>query len=104
MSVAEIDKAFAQMIAKRGIHNELGISSSAVTTMRSRLKSGETISTEKKLQLLQKTGWTQSDKKYDRKDLISFLNFWRTTSQAARDQGPEYVIDKWEKSPKKVNL
>jgi len=86
------------MIAKRGIHKELGVTSSDITTMRYRLKHGETISTEKKLQLLQKTGWTQSEKKYDRKDLVSLLKFYSSTSQAARDEGPEYVIEKWEAS------
>jgi hypothetical protein len=93
-----IEKAFADLIHTRGIHTTLHISSGQVRTLRFNLKNNINISTDAKLKMLQKSGWRQDDKMYNRADLVSLLNFYKKTSQAARDHGPEYVIEKWEKS------
>ncbi len=99
MNTDIIDKAFKDMIAIRGIHNKLKIPDNRVQQYRSALKNGKTISTDLKIHLLQKTGWQQDDKTYNRKELVSLLNFWKRTSQAARDMGPEYVFEKWAARP-----
>jgi hypothetical protein len=91
-----IDQAFEKMINERGIFKKLGVSSGVVRTYRYSLKNDIPISTDTKLKLLQKTGWTQDDRVYNRADLVALLNFYKNTSMAARDEGPEYVIGKWE--------
>ena len=93
----DIDKAFTELINKREIHTTLGISSQYVRTLRFKLKNNIGISADTKLKLLQKSGWKQDDKTFNRAALVSLLNFYKKTSQAARDHGHEYVIEKWEK-------
>lgn len=97
----EINKAFASLISERAIHKKLGITSDLVRKYRQFLKKGKTISTDLKLNLLKTSGWRPEATKYTRQDLVSLLNFYKRTSQAARDHGPEYVIDKWEISKNK---
>jgi hypothetical protein len=100
MNTDVIDKAFSELIHQREIHTQLGISSGNVRNIRYKLAKGLTVSTDTKLKLLQLSGWRQDEEKYNRADLVSLLNFYAKTSQAARDQGPEYVIEKWEGSRK----
>lgn len=97
MNTDQINEAFAKLIAQRGIHNQLGISSGDVRTMRNYLANGKNISLDKKTELLKKAGLLQNEKTYVLADLVSLLNFYKSTSQAARDEGPEYVIEKWQK-------
>lgn len=96
MDKKTIDKAFQELIEHRGIHKKLEVSSGLIRTYRYNLQNNISISTDTKLDLLKKSGWRESEKKFDRKDLVSLLNFWQNTSQSARDKGPEYVIEKWE--------
>lgn len=96
MDTKQIDQAFKEMIHTRGIHEKLGISSQQVRNYRQYLKDGRGVSTDLKIQLLQKAGVYTQEKTFTKRDLISLLNFYNRTSQAARDMGPEYVIEKWE--------
>lgn len=96
MTTDAIHRAFVDLISRRGVHARLGITSADVRNYRYKVKKGLPIRTETKLRLLQRTGYTQSDKEFSRRDLVSLLRFYRTTSQAARDMGEEYVIEKWE--------
>ena len=91
-----IDKAFTELINKREIHLKLDVTSDVVRRLRYQVKNNINISTDTKLKHLQKSGWRQTDKIYNRADLVGLLNFYKKTSQAARDHGPEYVIEKWE--------
>lgn len=95
MNTDLLEKAFATMITKRSVHVDIGIDSNYVQQLRYKLRRGINIRMDTKLRLLQRGGWRQDDKIYSRKDLVNLLNFWKTTSQAARELGPEYVIDKW---------
>jgi hypothetical protein len=97
MNTDLLDTAFAALIKKRGVHNALGVEDNYVQQLRYKLKNGLAIRTDTKLRLLQKSGWRQDDRIYNRKDLIGFINFYNRTSQAARELGPEYVIQKWER-------
>jgi hypothetical protein len=90
-----IDKAFADLIFRRGVHQKLRIKSNYIRQLRRRLKFGAPISTDLKLRLLQKSGWIQDQAQYTLQDLVSLLKFYQRTSQAARDMGEEYVIEKW---------
>lgn len=91
-----IDEAFKKMIIQRGIHAKLGVKSGLVRTYRYNLSKGINVSSDKKLSLLIKSGWRADDLQFSRRDLVSLLNFWKRTSQQARELGPEYVIEKWE--------
>jgi hypothetical protein len=53
------------------------------------------ISMDLKIRLLQKSGWLQDDRIYNRKDLVSLARTILKSSQAARDHGAEYLVDKW---------
>jgi len=96
MNTDVVEKAFSEMINERGVHRKLRVEDNYVQQLRYKLKNGIGVSMDTKLKLLQKSGWRQDDKTYNRKDLVSLLNFYKRTSQAAKDQGPEYVIEKWE--------
>jgi hypothetical protein len=95
MNTQEIDKAFEKMINERGVHRRLGISSANVRGMRNKISNGIAVSTGTKLKLLQKAGIRQEDRTFTRKDLVFILKFYINTSAAARDLGPEYVVDKY---------
>lgn len=101
MDTKQIDASFQEMINKRGVHEKLGISSQQVRNYRQYLKDGRGVSTDLKLQLLQKYGIFAQEESFTRKELISLLNFYSRTSQAARDNGPEYVIEKWKQTKNK---
>lgn len=95
MNTDVIEKEFEKLLAKRGIYKMLGITSGDVRNYRYKLANGEPIKLETKLKLLQKSGWRQDDVKYTTQDLVSLINFYNKTSQAARNMGAEYVIEKW---------
>lgn len=98
MSISSVDKAFKEMISERGIHAKLGITSGLVRTYRYNLNNGISISTDTKLALLKKSGWSPDNTKYNDTDLVALLKFNNRTSQDARDHGPEYVVEKWKLS------
>ncbi|MGN6476311.1 MAG: hypothetical protein ACTHKV_03725 [Flavipsychrobacter sp.] len=98
MNLKAVDDAFVKMINTKGIDEKLGIDRNYLYQLRSRIKNGESLTLDKKLEMLKKSGWKEDDATYTRADLVSLLKFNARTSQAARDQGPEYVIEKWEKS------
>ncbi len=96
MNTSSIDKAFREMIGKRCIHTALGTSSGAVRLLRFYLKKGQRISLDKQLQLLKKPGWTESPDGYTRADMMAFAKYYHRSSQAAKEHGPEYLLEKWE--------
>lgn len=100
MNISMIDKAFYDLIHEKGIDKKLGIESNYVYQLRNKLKNDIGISMDVKLELLQKGGWKGNEAQFTRKDLVSLLNFYKSTSQSARDKGPEYVIEKWLASKK----
>jgi len=93
---ASIDRAFAQMINERGVHNKVEKSSEAVRQYRTQLKNGIPISMNLKLDLLQRTGWKSKDFDYTASDLLSLVKFALSTSDSAENFGPAYIIEKWE--------
>lgn len=95
MNIDAIDTAFADLIAKRGVYKDLNITMTHLKQLRYKLKHGQGISTDLKLQLLQRSGWRQDQAQYTRQDLVSLLKFYERTSQVARDVGPEYVVEKF---------
>jgi len=100
MDIDVIDKEFKKLISQRNVGPKLGETNNYIKQLRYKDKNGIGIGMETKIRLLQKSGWKQEDGTFTRKDLVSLLNFYKRTSQAARDMGPEYVIDKWQLRPK----
>lgn len=96
MNTYIIDKAFAEMIVKRNVYKDLGITSSSVRTFRYNLKQGIPISLDTKLRLLQKSGWTQPANTFTRADMISFAKTWHKANEATKALGLEYALEKWE--------
>ena len=96
MNTDTIDKAFATLISGRAIHKQLGETSNYIKQLRFKLKNGINVSTDLKLRLLQKSGWKQSEKTFNRAQLVDLLKFYKKSSQATKDHGFEYVIEKWE--------
>jgi len=98
MNTDVIHTAFETLIAERAVHTKLGISSDAVRSLRAKLKDGRGITTDRKLELLQKSGWRQDDHQYNRQDLVSLAKFILKSSAAAKEHGAQYLVDKWTKS------
>ncbi|RYD84403.1 MAG: hypothetical protein EOP84_05590 [Verrucomicrobiaceae bacterium] len=96
MNQEVIDREFAKLVAQRGIHHKLvGVTSEQIRQHRSKLKKGIPISTDLKLELLRKSGWKEDAAQFTRGDLVAFAKFYARTSAAAREQGAEYVVEKW---------
>jgi hypothetical protein len=95
MDTAEIDKKFSELIAKRGVHNLLGIKSSYVTTLRYKMANDIGVSLETKISLLQKSGWRQGDNNFTRMDLINAVKFALRQGAAAKEHGAEYIVEKY---------
>lgn len=83
------------MISRPAIHRELRISSNYACLLRYKVRNGIGISIEKKLQLLQRSGWRQSDIQYSRKDLVEAVRLAMRSGSRAREQGPEYLVEKF---------
>lgn len=97
MNTDAIDKAFTALLKEKSVYKKLGETDNYIKQLRYKLKNGIGVSMELKLRLLQKSGWRQPDETFSRADLVSLLKFNNRASQATRDLGPEYVIEKWEK-------
>lgn len=95
MNTDDINKSFAELISKRGIHHKLGVTSAAIRSLRFKLATGAGISMDAKLQLLQKSGWRQDDFSFTQKDLVAAVRFALQASLSAKMQGPEYLVEKY---------
>lgn len=83
------------MIAERGVHKKIGISNSNVTTLRWKLANGIAVSLERKLELLQRSGWRQDERGYSRKDLVDAVKCALRAGARAKEWGAEYVVEKF---------
>lgn len=95
MNTDAVNAAFAKLISEKGVHDKLGISNSMVTSLRYNLKNGIPISTDKKMQLLQKSGWRQDDICYTTNDLVNVVKFALRQGAAAKEHGAEYLVEKF---------
>jgi hypothetical protein len=95
MEISALDEAFSKLLAERGVHTKLGITSEYVRTLRNKLKNGIEIGYNTKKRLLQKSGWSEEAYEFTRMDMLSFLKFYRNTSEAARKLDDAYVLDKF---------
>jgi hypothetical protein len=95
MNADSINEHFIKMIATRGIHNTIGVSSGHVRLLRYKLANNIGISTDLKLQLLQKSGWRQDDKVFTQKDLVAAVSFAIRSSASAKAHGAEYIVEKF---------
>jgi len=101
MMISVIDKAFNDLIGQSGVHNTLRVTAGHIHTMRYNLKKGIHISLEKKLRLLQRTGWRQPDTRYTQADLVDLLKFYSRCTTDTRKLGPQYIVEKWKQASSK---
>jgi hypothetical protein len=90
-----IDTAFAELIKQPGIHRQLYVTSNNVRQLRKRLQYGPRVSTDLKLKLLQKAGFTQDAHQYTQHDLVSLAKFVLHSSAATKELGAEYMVKKF---------
>lgn len=85
------------MITKQGIAHRLQMTPNAVKQIRWKLRHGKcNYSLDFKLKLLQRAGYRAEFARWTDLDVVAILRFALvTTSQAARDRGPEYVFEKF---------
>jgi len=94
MNTAAIDNAFHEVIHRRGIHKTAGRSLNSVLQLRWRHRHTH-VSYNTKIFYLQKAGVQMDKFLYTENDMVSLLTFYNRTSQAARNLGNEYVVEKW---------
>lgn len=92
-----VNREFEKLVQKRGVHNELGVSSEYIRSLRDRLKKNKKIKLDAKLMLLRKSGWTYADKQYDRHDLFELARLILKSGDDAKILGPGYFVDKFER-------
>lgn len=63
--------------------------------LRYHLKKGIPISLNKKLRLLQRTGWRQPEHSYTHRQLVEAVRFALKASAAAQAHGAEYLVEKY---------
>ena len=95
MDTTSIDRAFEELLQQRAIGAELKITANYVAQLRNKLKTGIPISTDLKIKLLKQSGWKQSDITFARKDLVAAVRFALGQSKAAKEHGPEYLVEKF---------
>lgn len=96
MNTSIIDNAFAQLISKRAVHRDIKTNSNSIRSLRYKLKYGGRISLEHKIKLLQLSGWHQPADTFTKQDMFLFAKFWYRSSQATRDMGVEYALEKFQ--------
>lgn len=95
MNIERIDKDFETLIMQRGIYKKLGLTPEEVKYLRHNIRTGKGISIEKKMKVLQKSGWQQDQAEYTRQELIGFAKFVLRSGAAAKELGVAYLFDKW---------
>jgi hypothetical protein len=91
-----IDIEFRKAILVTGAYKQMGISHQHQKLLRNHLKRGIQISIEKKIRLLQKTGWRSDQFIYSRTDMVNFAIFILKQGSSAKTLGGEYLLDKFE--------
>jgi hypothetical protein len=95
MNSEVIDKAFQDMICKRGIHQVLGIDRNNVYQLRSKLRRNIPISIDLKLRLLRRSGWRENELEFTKDDMRRLVEFTVKQSKTAKAFGAEYILEKW---------
>lgn len=92
----KIDDLFLKALKRHGAAKELGISVTYKSSLLYKQKNGQRISLDVKVKILKRAGLLPDGVFFSRADVISIINFTIRTSQAARDFGAAYVLEKWQ--------
>ncbi len=95
INTVAIDRAFSEVIYRRGIHRLAGRTLSSVLRLRYRHRHFNDVSYDMKLFYIRKAGVPMEKYQYTHDDLVELLKFNERTSGQAREFGPAYVIEKW---------
>lgn len=98
MTTEIIHQAFCEMIHRHRIHRCLGLTAGHVKVLRHNIRAGRAISVDKKLKLLEKSGWQPGLKQWDDQDLLDLIKLCTRQTDAARDFGPAYILEKFKNS------
>lgn len=95
MNVHLIEKAFAELVGKPGIHHQLKIPKNNVAQYRWKLKRGKRITLDKQIRVLQKAGYRMEMFEYADKDMVEFARFILRAASSSKEMGAEYLLEKW---------
>ncbi len=101
MTLEQIHQEFAKLLdtGKQSLElrRKIGMPSYLAAAYRYYIKQGQLITTEKKLQWLQKAGITSIDTpQFTRQDLVRLVNFQNSrVGKNTLKLGPEYVVEKF---------
>jgi hypothetical protein len=98
MNIEKVHETFSEMINIPGIYRRLKITKNNVAQYRWKLKRGVHITIDKKLLLLQRAGYHLDSFKYTDRDLAEAIRFTIRASNATKNMGPEYLLEKWKAS------
>ncbi len=98
MSIDSIDRAFRELLSRSNIHRSLGITSNYTAQLRYKLNHGIRVSTDLKIRLLQRSGWNNPQAGFTKKDLVAAMKYACKSNTHARDQGFEYLVEKFLKT------
>lgn len=98
INLSAIDRAFDEVIVRRGIHRVAGRSLPSVLRLRYRHRHFGNVSYNTKLFFISKAGVNMEAYQYSQSDLVSLLQFHERTSGMAREFGAAYVIEKWKQT------
>lgn len=93
--ISTINRLFEKAMAEPAVHRKLGITAKAARMMRYNYKKHGRVRIERRIWVLQQLGINLNAYEYTKTDLINLLKFYNRSSQAAKDLGVEYVVEKF---------
>lgn len=101
--ITHINRLFETAIAQPGIHKKLGITAKSVRMMRYNYKRWGRVRIERRVWVLQQLGIKLEAYQYTKTDMVELLKYYQRCSQAARELGIEYVVEKFINSERKLS-
>lgn len=95
MTTEYIDKAFAEVVSRRGVYQLLMVSKNCVAQYRWKLKRNIHITLDKKLSIIQRAGIrSEHHAEYTHQQVVEIVQFALTCSVHTKTMGPAYVLEK----------
>ncbi|MGN7786801.1 hypothetical protein ACTJIJ_19870 [Niabella sp. 22666] len=96
MNTDRIHNDFERLIFQRGIYKELRLTAADVKAMRRSVRRGTGITIDKKLRVLQRSGWRQDAVVFTQADMVAFGKFVIESGASAKELGAAYLFEKWQ--------
>lgn len=95
MNADRIHNDFERLIFQRGIYKDLRLTAADVKAMRRSVRRGSGLSLDKKLRVLQRSGWRQDAVAFTQADIVAFGKFIIESGASAKELGAAYLFEKW---------